>query len=731
LGVSTSLGCKTSDALIHPTDGGVGTGATGAAGTGGGASGSAGAAGSTSSTGQAGTSPVGPANPLDTGMTVVGQLPTAPATKLPVLPPLTHVFASQGDDSVSITFDPVDGALDYRVYPLPADGDITVAADKGVVVRNGTYRCAGNREAPPTYKDAEPMIGGAAIHALVDQQKVGGFTRTLAGATLGYVYTDPGVGRVPVYALGESDANGDSTCYFARWAASRVKVYTTSETQRTELLGQMFRDDGIAFYVPATADAATTATVYMDENRQPPYLDRWYFADGPEADAHTKKTPAFQVLKAAASGTQPLTRVYYANACGWSHDELAVGKERFARVYQQGDKLPSWALLWTGVTAPTTLVVEALDAGCPFQAHLTSQAQPAIDVAFGGNVIKHQPWLTVDDARAASATTEVFINGQFAAANRPKAVARSFVAVKPVAHPKMDFFAGFTPGAAPETWTTVPCGVANCFQTWRQQSATWDQMFINAESSAVQGEGLFTFGPVLGEWWVSYADVAADTNGKYRITAKQKATMSATTFLHVTMEVDSYATARRYPQILISDVDVPVQYNLEMGHTLIVQPRASINVEFDFPVSYELQVCSLRTWDVNNQCPVYDLAHVLDGTGKIVKQAAGEEVGEVAHADHRVRYDVFASTSRAYLFLEGRPYACANLPAGAVPQAGPVTVTWGDALYHSAVDHTYAFHTAHMLVEQRRHFDNLGFSSGVGPPTWDEVRFPCAAPIMP
>ncbi|MEA2698824.1 MAG: hypothetical protein QOI66_3095, partial [Myxococcales bacterium] len=341
-------GCRTTDPALHSPDGGAGaSGAGGTSGTGG------------------GSDETGPAEPNNSGMIAVGPLGTPPATKLPALPAMTHVVALQGDDSASITFDPVDGALDYRVYALPSDGDITVAGDQSVIVHNGTYRCAGNREASPTYVDSEPMIGGAAIHALVDQQKVGGYRRTLADATLGYVYTDPGPGRVPVYSLGESDANGDVTCYFARWAASRVKVYTTSETQRAELLKQFFRDDGVAFYVPAAADS-TTATVYLDENRQPPYLDRWYFPDGPEVDAHPKKTPAFPVLKSAAAGTQPLMRVFYSNSCGWSHDELAVGNPRFNRVYHQGDKLPWFSLLWTGLSAPTTLVVEALDAGCPF-----------------------------------------------------------------------------------------------------------------------------------------------------------------------------------------------------------------------------------------------------------------------------------------------------------------------------------------------------------------------------
>ncbi len=708
--------CKTSDNLLHGQDGAAGT--IGAAG---GATGAAGA-------GAAAGAPVGPDG--STGATTADQLATPPATKLPALPAMTHVVAAQGDDSASITFDPVDGALDYRVYPLPADGDLTVAADKSVIVHNGTYRCAGNREAPPTYADAEPMIGGDAIHALVDQQKVGGYPRTLAGATLGYVFTDPGPGRVPVYALGESDPVADSTCYFARWAATRVKMYTTSPTQRADLLKQYFRDDGIAFYVPAMADATTT-TVSLDEDRSSPMFSaRFYFADGPEADAHPKKTAAFAILKAPTAGAQPLMRVFYGNSCGWAHDELVVGKERFNRVYHQGDKLPWFSLLWTGLTGPTTLVVEALDAGCPFQGHLSAQAQAGITVPFGNMNIVHQPWVTLEGVRAASATGEVFLNGQFDGASLPKAIARAFITVKPIAHPKMDFFDAFAPGAAAETFTTVPCGVANCYATWRQQSATYDQMFINAETSATKGEGLFSFGPVLGELWVSYADVAADTNGKYRLSAKQKATMNAASFLHVTMEVDAYSTARRYPQILISDAEIPVQYGLDKAHTIVVQSRAQGNVVYDYPVNYELQLCNLRTWDVNNQCPVYDLVHGLDAAGKIVRQSPNDEVGEHASADHRVLFDVFASTSRAYLFLDGKPYACANLPTAAVP-SGPVTVTWGDVLYHSAVDHTYAFHAAHMQVEQRRHFDNLGFSSGVPAPAWDETRFPCAAPITP
>jgi hypothetical protein len=252
------------------------------------------------------------------------------------------------------------------------------------------------------------------------------------------------------------------------------------------------------------------------------------------------------------------------------------------------------------------------------------------------------------------------------------------------------------------------------------------------ENGAMPGQGLYAFGAELGEWWIAYADVGADVNGKYRLTAKQKANMDASTFLHVTMEVDAYSTGRRYPQILISDQNPPIQYTLDKGHTLVVQTRApGAGTPGDYPVFYQLQMCNLRTWDVNNQCPGFDLYHLIDSSGKTVNIAPSDEVGEHASADHRIVFDAYASTARVYLFLDGKPYACADLPSGA--PSGPVTVTWGDVLYHSAVDRLFAYHAAHMQYDTRRHFDNLGFSSGVPAPGWDESRIPCvpASSLMP
>jgi len=172
--------------------------------------------GSSSSAGSGPISTAGSNNsgfPDDNGVYVgaVGDV----ATMLPALPAVNNVVARLDDDSTSITFDPVDGALDYRVYVLPADGDISTKADGHIEIKNGTYRCSGDRETAVPTVDAEDPIKSDAQHTQVDNQMVGGFNRTLADATLGYVYTAPGDGLVPVYAVGDSDPNADTTCYFA------------------------------------------------------------------------------------------------------------------------------------------------------------------------------------------------------------------------------------------------------------------------------------------------------------------------------------------------------------------------------------------------------------------------------------------------------------------------------------------------------------------------------------
>ncbi len=620
---------------------------------------------------------------------------------LPLLPELLNVQTTVRGTGASITFDPVDGALDYRVYLAPKASDLI---DGGPAVRNGIYRCAGDREAPGVPTDSEPQVPGGAVRAFVNYA-VEGFSRTTNDATLGYVYPTPDSGRVPVYAMGDPGPDADNGCYFQRWRESRVKKYVTADAERASLLATGWRDDGIVFYAPASGAGTRNVSTAVVNN------SRLYFADdSSEAPARAGSSPAFAVLVAPGMGTQPLMRVHYSNGCGRSHDELVRGQAAFSRAVHQGN-LPVNALLYTGLSGPTTLVVEALDRGCPFQGHLSPAAFPAQTQSN----IAHQRFFTLADLQAAAPNGEVFVNGQHDPANVPKAIARSYVDIAPAAPQPLDFYDGFESGTSPGPLTELPGAI---FQSKHFDSRDYDITFYSVEFP------MFAIGPILGELFVTYADWAADTNGKFRLTPKLRATLFANTFLHVTMEVDLVTTSRRYPQILISDRAPPVQDSLPQGVTIVVQTFG------EWPPRIDVELCDHRTWEVNQQCPRFPLH---PDSFQSIPLPPHQEVGELFGVDRRVRFDVYASTQRVYVSLDGQPWGCADLPSGTMP-AGPASVTYGDVLYHSGVDVNdppFTFHHKHLALETRRHFGEIGFASGVPAPAWDTSRLPCVSTMVP
>jgi len=710
-GCGSSSSDKGTNANAQGGDGANTSGSTSSGGNGSGADGNNGGRtsnGGTSSGAGSGNHPMLP--------TVPGEVdPNAPdGTALKPLPRMINVVANATGDSVGISFSPIDGAVDYRVYVLPDNGDVTNGDDGELSIKNAIYRCAGNRQAPAATMDGAAQVQSGAIKTLVDGQSVEGYKRTLADAQLGFVYLEPGDGRVPVYALGDNDGKADTTCYFMRWGASRVKKYTTSKDERDKLVAQGFRDDGIVFYAPA--DGAD-GTVQISMQERTGTFPRLYFVGGsPEAAMRKTSTPAFSALAAAADDTVPLMRVFYQNACGISHDELVATMSMFNRVRTQGDQQPVFNLHWSGLTGPTTLVVEALDQGCPYSGALAAKSADAYVDKEQTITVNHEAWLTLADAQAASATGEVFINGQYDTKVAPRPIARSFVKISPAAAPDLDWSYGFKADDSLGTFTDAPCGDENCFQQFRQQSASADVVFMYVETQR------WAQASTLGELWINYADLGADVNGKFRLTPPEKADMTADSFLYATMEVDDFTTQRRYPQIMISDQEAPVQAHLKTGNTMIIQTFG------DWPSTYELQVCDHRYWDVNNQCPRFDFYHQLDPNDPmtVTGLAPVPEVGELVGMDRSTRFEVYASTKRVYLMLGGQPYGCADLPTSGIPK-GPATVTFADVLYHSDADNTFDFTHRKLQWETRRHMDNLGFKSHVAAPAWDEKRFPCTS----
>lgn len=621
---------------------------------------------------------------------------------LPVLPPLTGLTSRIDEDNVAVHFNAFEGAQDYRIYELPAAGEIAVDAQGNVVITDALYRCAGERHSPVnTYDAVSPPGSDYSSVRTVVEGTVFGVQRDLQGATLGYVYRADGPDRIAVYGLGDPSPT-EVGCWNQVWRENRLKVYTTSTVRRQALLDAHWRDDGVAFYVPSTPDSTMNNILERDVGALY-YLDQ---ESGSYSGGGTEAT-AFSVLSEVVEGTEALMRVHYEIGCGGNtHDELVVGSGAFARARFQGPQ-PWTGLVYSGFGDSATLVVEALDGRCPYQGHFGPTSDP------GGGPENIRATLSLSEIRAAALNGEVFINGQAGEGDglvpRPQAIARSFLNVeRNVKTATLDWYENFDTAPNFQLTDTDPFDLRDYY--------TSEQFTMDLEDG-----DFWSYGVEFGEFWVSYADWGA--GAKVRLAPITKPLIADDSYLHVTMSVDALTTSRRYPQIIISDQDVaaPIQHNLVNGRSLFIQTFRN------WPAVVDVQLCDHRTWEVNDHCPNYSLQTV---------QYAGEDALAPLHqveggADQSHRFDVYASTSRVYVFVDNKPYGCAEVDAPLV--AGPATVTFGDVQYHAEIDYIYGGvsfpqwwpFASSKLRHTRRHFDNLGYAAGLPAPSWNHQKFPC------
>jgi hypothetical protein len=690
---------------------------------------------------------------------------------LPALPELVNVTAVQREDSVGIDFDPVLGAVDYRVYPLPPADQITNNSDGSITIKNAIYRCAGMRQGWDLQNNFDADAGSLTYPtngnpgALDLMNAPFNWTASVtANPTLGYVYTTSGSGLIPVYAVA-----GHPMQQELGFRESRAKIYTTDATKRQTLLGQGWRDDGIVFYVPSAA-SGQTQTVYGSENDQSwncgaqcnsMRYSFFYFLDD-EMSTHSKDStppaPAFEVLTSQATGTVPLMRVTY-NAQN-PHDELAVGQDRYQRALYQGAG-PLWHVEWAGLTEPTTLVVEALKTGCPFQGFVSAthfEAPP------------HQTFYTLDDLQAKSPTGEVFLNGEYDdVPAAPVPIARSFIAVAPQPHnaADWDFYQGFNVGTdnlgtatSYDPTTGQPSSSATCSWVGCLQQDKIFQMAAFELDQPKDQQGVLTYGQMQGQLWAAFDDTGQDVTGRMRFNALQPATVAADAYLHVTMSVNIVSSDRRYPQLVITDEPLPNDcYNQQYcgggngigtsdSNTIIVQTIGGPSMRFESEIFHGL--VSGAPWNVNNQATEHpfldsDPNNGLTDARFAALSTSGDPPFEHAGMDRMTRWDAFLSTQRMYVFFDGAPAGCTQYPSDFTMAPGNVNVSFGTVLYHEGAPddvcgfpHSFAYASKHECTESSRHFDDLGFKAGVAPPTvgpaaingssfsWDEKSMPCA-----
>jgi hypothetical protein len=637
---------------------------------------------------------------------------------LPELPRIDNLVPLVRGDTAIIDFAPVLGAKDYRIYTLPDEDDVLVGPDGEVAVRNAVYRCSG---AAPRENRAENAM--KPLFPLSLAGNVEGFERSEADATLGYVFITPGNGRKAVYRVANPNSIGNYTWEYDAPPAKEYNGadYVDSVEERDQLLAQGWRDDGIAFYVAEDG----TKPIYRREYESNGFV--FFYADGPEKAVRDGVTAAsggerFKVLEAPVDGAVPLYRIRYGQ--NNDHDNLAAGDAMKERILYQG-QTPVTSLLWSGLKGSTTLVIEALDAGCPFpNGYIGAMSAPGVQYEFQASA----PTITLDDARLSSG--EVFVNGQFDPSSRPKPIARAYVTVEPKDHPEMDWFERFD-GDLGEVETLVSDGNGTrVFHT--------DKLSIEFIASDVN----YSYGRVLDQFFGgSFASFALAARGA-------NARLEDDTYLHATMSVDVASSGRRYPQIFITDTPIgdPAMHELarlpfieRLGpmpfqmlppgpyHTIIAQV-------FGGSPELQIQFCDLRGWGVSQQCGRANIYGFHAGDANLTweeKWLPLPVVGDYAGNDRLVKWDVYASTKRVYLFIEDRPAGCAVLPEGRMP-AGPVNVIFGAAGYHIDVDEFVAPEEARHQYWKRyslshidRKFDDLGVKSDATLPAWDESVIPC------
>jgi hypothetical protein len=636
---------------------------------------------------------------------------------LPQVPRIDNLVVTVRADTAIVDFSAVDGAKDYRVYPLPDEHDVLVGTNGEVVVRDAIYRCGGAHPRDNRQTDA---ING---FDMTFTANVGGYTRSESEAVLGHVYLTPAADRVPVYRVANPNLVGGYVWEYLVPPAKEFNgaEYVDSVEERDELVAQGWRDDGIAFYVSKNGKRNVYRREYADTGLSV------FYTDGPEKAARDAQGGSagvsFKVLDAEGPDTVPLYRLFY--FFHNDHDVLAAGEANRERVLYQGN-LPITSVSWPGLKGETTLVVEALDSGCPFpNGFVGAMRADGID---GGVVVP--PTITLNDARLA--TGEVFINGQYEPENRPKAIARGYVTVKPKPHPDMDWFESFDPDKKLAPFQTIV------------DDGNYTRVFRNGKLSVelpMGGNGMYAYGPLLGQ-------LAIGSNSGYNIVALgADAKLEANSYLHVTMAVDIPSTGRRYPQIMVTDAPLGHPDEIHSSSVPMVSHLGPMPVDNAPPGDYhtiivqtffqpqlEIQFCDQRGWGVSQQCPkanIYGYPESSPEEPWTRPWLPNPVLGEFAGTDRLVKFDAYFSTNRVYVFVEDRPMGCAVLPPQRFP-GGPVNVVFSSTAYHIDIDEQverdpprHEYWRRYSLGYVERKVDDLGVKSGVNAPAWDESILPC------
>jgi hypothetical protein len=249
------------------------------------------------------------------------------------------------------------------------------------------------------------------------------------------------------------------------------------------------------------------------------------------------------------------------------------------------DTPPHQQIEITGVTSSMTVTVEAIDRLCPFPGTIgRTHADILLSHTVGDNDNPGNPWIDASSLATFPVVTEaeviakygsLIINGQGwaggpnvqanpplkppfaqpAPVNPPVVLARATVTIAPLANPPAPpatFFDGFS--NANDTFQALP------MPKWTYPRASSGQKILQNSKWTVYANGYTCCSPTAADDNNGYADAYVENGAMNMLLSdwaqgvfsevsmfpRKAAHLNSSTYLHVTYEVPSFATARRY-----------------------------------------------------------------------------------------------------------------------------------------------------------------------------------------
>jgi hypothetical protein len=437
----------------------------------------------------------------------------------------------------------------------------------------------------------------------------------------------------------------------------------------------------------------------------------------------------------------------------------------------------------SGLTGPTRVVVEALDTACPFTG-VRGPKHGDISMAKNPDFPTAPPWSVWTEDEIRQKYGSLIINGhgpasqalqrdptpalgQPAPPSSPKVLARTTVTITPLGYSGATtaFFDDFKDNDQPH--------VIGKYTTDRAygtiyQNTNWTIYGNNEDTGS---------SPFIdrGQLRMLLVDLGADVMASYVAIPKKTVTPTLTDYLHVTFEVATNASQRRYWWISLCGADQPgktlnadgtingaeagsyVQTpffmdddgrnpSVDAWNCLQVFPRDG----YAFPLppdntnpQTELRVIVNKADQgerdsVVNPCPDFfypkgigppSWYRQIDAKGN----AVATMLDDLQTVSPRTHYDLYIRRDRVILYVNGQQRVCNDFKNSALtmPEA---FLGYGQVLYHSSAEHSEYFDSFWVRDGQRyyiqntpfvddRTWDNLGYTEHVGAPAGlDESR---------